>query len=67
MLHALREALSNAARHAGASRVDVTVEAGTDLVVVVRDNGSGMKDTHPPQRAGQPRRARQAARRDAAA
>jgi signal transduction histidine kinase len=44
-LHALREALSNAARHADASRVDVTVEAGTDLVVVVSDNGSGMKDT----------------------
>jgi signal transduction histidine kinase len=42
-LHVLREALSNAARHAGASRVDVTVEAGRDLVVVVRDNGSGMK------------------------
>jgi signal transduction histidine kinase len=44
-LHALREALSNAARHADASRVDVTVEAGADLVVVVSDNGSGMKDT----------------------
>ena len=44
-LHALREALSNAARHADASRVDVTVEAGADLVIVVSDNGSGMKDT----------------------
>jgi signal transduction histidine kinase len=44
-LHVLREALSNAARHADASRVDVTVEAGTDLVVVVSDNGSGMNDT----------------------
>jgi signal transduction histidine kinase len=42
-LHALREGLSNVARHAGASRVDVTVEAGRDLVVVVRDDGSGMK------------------------
>lgn len=44
-LHTLREALSNAARHAAASRVDVTVDTGSDLVVVVRDNGSGMTDT----------------------
>lgn len=44
-MHAVREALSNAARHAAASRVDVTVEAGHDLVVVVRDNGSGMQDS----------------------
>ena len=44
-LHAVREALSNAARHAGASQVDVTVDTGSDLVVVVRDNGSGMKDS----------------------
>jgi signal transduction histidine kinase len=44
-LHALREALSNAARHADASRVDVTLEVGSDLVLVVRDNGSGMKDS----------------------
>jgi nitrate/nitrite-specific signal transduction histidine kinase len=35
-LHAVREALSNAARYAGASRVDVTVDTGSDLVVVVR-------------------------------
>ena len=42
-LHALREALSNAARHARASRVDVTVEAGRDLVLVVSDDGSGMR------------------------
>lgn len=42
MLTALREALSNAARHAGASRVDVTVEAGDSLVLVVRDDGRGM-------------------------
>jgi signal transduction histidine kinase len=45
MLHALREALSNAARHAGASRVDVTVTAGTDLVLQVRDDGTGFSDT----------------------
>jgi len=44
MLGALRESLSNAARHAGASRVDVTVDAGADLVLVVRDNGAGLRD-----------------------
>jgi signal transduction histidine kinase len=42
MLTALREALSNAARHAGASRVDVTIEADGLLVLVVRDDGRGM-------------------------
>jgi signal transduction histidine kinase len=45
LLVALREALSNAARHAGASRVEVTVAAGQDLVLVVRDNGAGMGGT----------------------
>ncbi len=42
-LHALREALSNAARHARASHVDVTVEAGAELVLVVSDDGKGMR------------------------
>jgi signal transduction histidine kinase len=43
LLSALREALSNAARHAGASRVDVTVDVdGDDLVLRVRDNGTGL-------------------------
>jgi signal transduction histidine kinase len=42
MLLALREALSNAARHARATRVEVSVEAGQDLALVVRDNGTGM-------------------------
>jgi signal transduction histidine kinase len=45
LLVALREALSNAARHAGASRVEVTVAAGQELVLVVRDNGAGMSGT----------------------
>ncbi len=45
MLTALRESLSNAARHAGASQIDVTVEAGRDLMLMVRDNGVGMGDT----------------------
>ena len=43
-LAALREALSNAARHAGASQVDVTVDvdAAGILAVQVTDNGTGM-------------------------
>jgi signal transduction histidine kinase len=45
LLAALREALANAAKHAAASRVDVTIEAGTDLVLLVKDNGTGMKKT----------------------
>ena len=45
LLGALREALSNAARHAKASKVEVTVEAGQELILVVRDNGTGMKES----------------------
>jgi signal transduction histidine kinase len=45
LLGALREALSNAARHASAAKVDITVEAGADLVLVVRDDGTGIKET----------------------
>jgi len=45
LLHALREALSNAARHGQAGRVEVTVEAGSDLALLVRDDGTGIKDT----------------------
>jgi signal transduction histidine kinase len=45
MLGALREALSNAARHAEASRVEVTVEAASELILVVRDNGTGLKES----------------------
>jgi len=43
LIGALREALSNAARHANASQVDVTIEAGLQLTLLVRDNGTGMK------------------------
>ena len=43
LLSALREALSNAARHSGASKVDVTVRANGELSLTVRDNGSGIK------------------------
>ncbi len=43
-LAALREALSNTARHASASQVEVTVDVGKDgvLSVQVTDNGSGV-------------------------
>jgi signal transduction histidine kinase len=44
MLGALRESLSNAARHAGASRVEVCVDAGAELCLVVRDDGLGLQD-----------------------
>jgi signal transduction histidine kinase len=43
LLAVLREALSNVARHAGASRVSVAVTAGSDLTLTVRDDGGGMK------------------------
>ena len=44
VLAALREALSNAARHADASRVDVTVDTDPDgiLTVLVTDDGTGI-------------------------
>jgi signal transduction histidine kinase len=42
LLAVLQEALSNVAQHAGATRVDVSVEAGTDVVVTVIDNGTGL-------------------------
>ena len=45
LLHALREALSNAARHGKASHVDVTVLVDGKLSLLVRDNGTGIKDT----------------------
>jgi signal transduction histidine kinase len=46
VLAALREALSNAARHANASQVDVTVDTGSDgmLTVQVTDNGTGIPE-----------------------
>ncbi|MFL6123609.1 GAF domain-containing protein [Actinophytocola sp.] len=41
-LAALHEGVSNAVRHAHATDIVVTVEAGADLVVGVTDNGVGM-------------------------
>jgi len=42
MLTALREALSNTARHAGAHRAEVTVSVDRDLTLTVRDDGGGI-------------------------
>jgi len=60
LLHALREALSNAARHGSATQVEVTVEAGSNLALLVRDNGTGIKDTS--RRSGLANLARRAER-----
>jgi len=47
VLAVLREALSNAARHSGATRVEVAVDtdAAGMLTVLVRDNGRGITET----------------------
>jgi signal transduction histidine kinase len=42
LLTVLRESLSNAARHSGASQVEVTVTTGEELVLAVTDNGVGI-------------------------
>ena len=44
LLATLYEALSNVAQHAGASRVDVAVEAGNELLLEVADDGAGLPD-----------------------
>ena len=44
LVSVLREALSNAARHAQATRVDVEVEAYDDLVLRVVDDGVGLSE-----------------------
>ena len=41
-LAVVREAVSNAVRHGGATAVTVTVEAGNDLLIDVVDNGIGI-------------------------
>ena len=44
LLAVLREALSNAARHARASAVDVRLSVGDAVVLTVADNGVGLPD-----------------------
>jgi signal transduction histidine kinase len=44
LLATLFEALSNVAQHAGASKVDVAVEAGDELRLQVADDGAGLPD-----------------------
>jgi two-component system, NarL family, sensor histidine kinase DevS len=48
LLPSLREALSNVARHAGASAVDVELRAGDDVVLRVVDDGVGIDPGAPP-------------------
>ena len=58
LLYALREALSNAARHGRASHVDVTVHVDGKLSLRVLDNGTGI--TRGPRRSGLANLARRA-------
>ena len=51
LLAVLREALSNAARHAAASRVEVVLEVGDEVRLTVRDDGRGLP-AEPPRRSG---------------
>ena len=44
LLATLHEALSNVAQHAGASKVDVVVEARDELLLLVADDGAGLPE-----------------------
>jgi PAS domain S-box-containing protein len=44
-LAVVREGLSNAARHARASRVEIRVDVNNDLTIIVTDNGVGIGST----------------------
>jgi signal transduction histidine kinase len=50
LLAVLREALSNVVQHAKASRVEVLVRAGTDILLRVVDNGTGLPSSYRPGR-----------------
>ena len=43
---AVSEAVSNVVRHAKASRVEILVRAGTEVVVRVADNGTGLPSSY---------------------
>jgi two-component system, NarL family, sensor histidine kinase DevS len=44
MLTVLREALSNVVRHANASEVEVIVDVGDEVALIVTDNGAGLAE-----------------------
>ncbi len=53
LIAALREALTNAAKHAEAKRVDVVVQIDSgDVVLVVTDDGVGISEDGPGRRSG---------------
>jgi signal transduction histidine kinase len=58
----LREALSNVARHAGATAVDVEVVAAGDVLLRVSDNGIGLSGSARPEGHGLRNMAERAAR-----
>jgi two-component system sensor histidine kinase DevS len=45
MIHVVREALTNVARHAGGTRADLNIEIGDHVTVEVLDNGRGIGET----------------------
>ncbi len=63
MLATLREALSNVARHAGASRAEVEVVVGDSVVLRVVDDGIGPPDEDAPRGQGLKNMAARAAQR----
>jgi PAS domain S-box-containing protein len=44
LVHVLREALSNIARHANATTARVAIDVTTDITLTVSDNGTGLPD-----------------------
>jgi two-component system nitrate/nitrite sensor histidine kinase NarX len=46
VLHIVQEALSNARKHAVCSRVEVSLEAGRDTRIAIRDDGRGFDPAH---------------------
>jgi PAS domain S-box-containing protein len=50
LVHVVREALTNVARHAGATRVDLDLEVGDHVTLEVVDNGRGIGE--PTRRSG---------------